>query len=76
MPTEKTNNLQMVLPNDGPITQWYKNNPPYAQVVKLTSNTIPDPTFAAFSNFSATHGFVLNKGFKSTTIPYVNTSGS
>jgi len=66
----------MTLPAVDPILQWYKNNPPYCQVVKLTSNSIPNASYSAFTNFSNQHGFVLNKGYKTTTVPYANSSGT
>jgi len=75
MPIEINNTMSMVLPAVNPITQWYKNNPPFCQVVKLTSNTIPNNDFNAFASYSAAHSFVLNKGYKSTTTPFVNVSG-
>jgi hypothetical protein len=65
----------MVLPVADPITQWYKNKPPFAQIVKLTSDILPAPSFAAFLNYSDNHSQVMTKGYRASMVPFVNSSG-
>lgn len=73
MPMETVNTTAIDVTN---YNNWYKNNPPYCQVVKLTSDTIPNSTFTAFSTYSGSHGMVLNRNYTFSFVPFVNVAGS
>jgi hypothetical protein len=53
---------------------YYKNNPPYVQVVKLTSDRIPAASFSAFGAVSNLTAYVATRPRYFTTAPYVNTA--
>jgi len=55
------NTTQITLPLVDPISQWYKNNPVFGQLVRLTSDIIPDASFTAFTAISLNHTWVLDR---------------